>query len=110
MLLQALRSHEHHEPLQDPGTVDLTAHVDFAALATAARDGGAAAHGPIAQGEFLTRLGIETRAAQLLASATEDLAADIEAARARLIGEEGMGYLFKAMAITPPVGAVPPAF
>ena len=108
--LQALGSHEHHEPLQDPGAVDLTAHVDFAALATAARDGGAIAHGPIAQGEFLTRLGIETRAAQLLANATDDLAADIEAARARLIGEEGMGYLFKAMAITPPAEAAPPAF
>jgi NADH dehydrogenase [ubiquinone] 1 alpha subcomplex assembly factor 7 len=88
----------------------LTAHVDFAALATAARQGGAATHGPIAQGEFLTRLGIETRAAQLLANATPDQVADITAARTRLIDKEQMGYLFKVMAITPPGGTPPPAF
>ena len=108
--LQALRDHSRHDPLQDPGTADLTAHVDFAALGGAARDGGSATHGPIAQGEFLTRLGIETRATQLLASATDDQAANIKAACARLIGKEGMGYLFKVMAITPPAAAAPPAF
>jgi NADH dehydrogenase [ubiquinone] 1 alpha subcomplex assembly factor 7 len=108
--LQALRSHERHDPLQDPGTADLTAHVDFAALGVAAREGGAATHGPITQGKFLTRLGIETRAAQLLAKATKDQAADIETACARLIDKEQMGYLFKVMAITPPAISAPPAF
>ena len=105
-----MRSHERHDPLQDPGTADLTAHVDFAALATAAREGGATTHGPIIQGEFLTRLGIETRAAQLLANATPDQETDITAACARLIGKDEMGYLFKAMAITPPAAPPPPAF
>ncbi len=108
--LQALSGHKYSNPLQDPGAADLTAHVDFAALGIAVREAGAAAHGPITQSEFLTRLGIETRAAQLLAKATPDQAADIEAALARLIGEEGMGYLFKAMALTAPGEAVPPAF
>jgi NADH dehydrogenase [ubiquinone] 1 alpha subcomplex assembly factor 7 len=108
--LQALLNHERHDPLQDPGSADLTAHVDFAILAAAAREGGANTHGPIAQGEFLTRLGIETRAAQLLAKATPDQVTDITAACARLIDKEQMGYLFKAMAITPPAAAPPPAF
>ncbi len=108
--LQALSGHKRHDPLQDPGEADLTAHVDFAAIAIAAREGGAITHGPIPQGEFLTRLGIETRTAQLLAKATKDQAADIETACARLIDKEQMGYLFKAMAITPPVAAAPPAF
>ena len=108
--LQALRGHERHDPLQDPGAADLTAHVDFAALGVAAREGGAATHGPVAQGEFLTRLGIETRATQLLANATEDQATDITAAHARLIDKEQMGYLFKVMAITPPTDTPPPAF
>ena len=108
--LQALRGHEFHNPLQDPGTADLTAHVDFATLGVAAREGGATTHGPIAQGEFLTRLGIETRATQLLANATPGQVADITAARTRLIDKEQMGYLFKVMAITPPGGTPPPAF
>lgn len=108
--LQALSDHKRHDPLQDPGEADLTAHVDFAAIAAAAREGGATTHGPIPQGEFLTRLGIETRAAQLLAKATKNQATDIETACARLIDKEQMGYLFKVMAITPQATAAPPAF
>ncbi len=108
--LQALSGHKYSDPLQNPGAADLTAHVDFAALGVAAREAGAATHGPIAQGEFLIRLGIETRAAQLHAKATPDQAAGIKAALARLIGREGMGYLFKAMALTPAGEAAPPAF
>ena len=83
---------------------------DGAAIAIAAREGGATIHGTIPQGEFLTRLGIETRAAQLLAKATRDQATDIKAARTRLIDKEQMGYLFKVMAITPRATAAPPAF
>ena len=48
--LQALRGHGAADPLAEPGTADLTAHVDFAALAAAARAAGAAVHGPLPQG------------------------------------------------------------
>ena len=48
-----------------PGSADLTAHVDFAAIAAAARAAGAAVHGPIPQGEFLTRLGLFQRTDRL---------------------------------------------
>ena len=48
-----------------PGQADVTAHVDFQALARAAEDLGARVHGPVTQGEFLKRLGIETRAVTL---------------------------------------------
>lgn len=108
--IQALSGHRRHDPFRNPGEADLTAHVDFAALGAAAREGGGAVHGPISQGEFLIRLGIETRAAQLMANASPAQAADIAAARARLIDREQMGYLFKVMAITPPTAAPPPAF
>jgi NADH dehydrogenase [ubiquinone] 1 alpha subcomplex assembly factor 7 len=108
--LQALSGHEFHDPLLDPGTVDLTAHVDFAALGNAARKAGAAIHGPIGQGQFLIRLGIETRTDQLLAKATADQATDVRAACSRLIDKQQMGYLFKVMAITPRTAAAPPAF
>lgn len=108
--LQAVRGHQYCDPLQDPGETDLTAHVDFAALAAEARKAGALVHGPIAQRDLLIRLGIETRAAQLLANATPAQAESISAGCQRLIGESEMGYLFKAMAITRPDRPAPAAF
>jgi NADH dehydrogenase [ubiquinone] 1 alpha subcomplex assembly factor 7 len=48
-----------HRPLKNPGQADVTAHVDFQALARAAEDLGARVHGPVPQGDFLKRLGIE---------------------------------------------------
>ena len=56
--LQSVRRHAFHDVLDRPGEADLTAHVDFAALIAAAESAGARAHGPIAQGVFLARLGI----------------------------------------------------
>lgn len=108
--LQAVKGHEFCDPLADPGQADLTAHVDFAALAAVIRDAGATTHGPVTQRDLLMRLGIETRAEQLLARATEAQATDVKAALTRLIGEKEMGYLFKAMAITSATAGAPPAF
>jgi NADH dehydrogenase [ubiquinone] 1 alpha subcomplex assembly factor 7 len=100
--LQALKKHRYHDPLFEPGCADLTAHVDFAALAEAARTGGAASHGPTTQAEFLQSLGIELRAETLKAKADAPERANIDAALERLIGAEGMGSLFKVLAITAP--------
>lgn len=100
--LQALKRHRHHDPLHEPGSADLTAHVDFAALADAARGAGAAVFGPRRQGEFLLALGIELRAETLRAKADARLHAEIDAALERLIGAAGMGSLFKVMALTAP--------
>jgi SAM-dependent MidA family methyltransferase len=108
--LQAVGRHAFADPLATPGEVDLTAHVDFAALARVATSAGARVHGPVAQGAFLRRLGIDARAAALRATATPAQAADIDAALARLTGagRDAMGELFKAMAIADPrLGAVP---
>ena len=66
--LQAVKGHRYHGVLDVPGEADLTAHVDFEAVATAAREMGAKAFGPVPQGVWLTRLGITVRAAQLAAS------------------------------------------
>ena len=63
--LQALRAHRLVDPLAEPGECDLTAHVDFAAMARSARAAGAAVHGPIDQGDFLRALGIDVRARAL---------------------------------------------
>ncbi len=108
--LQAVRAHERCSPLDAPGTADLTAHVDFAALRRAATRAGASVYGPVTQGLFLSRLGIAERAGRLRRSATPDQARDIEAACHRLIAAGEMGTLFKALAITPPAMPAPPGF
>jgi NADH dehydrogenase [ubiquinone] 1 alpha subcomplex assembly factor 7 len=99
--LQAVRRHAPHDVLSDPGTADLTCHVDFASLALAAREaGGVAAHGPVAQGAFLERLGIAARAARLMEQATPPQREDIRSARLRLTEPDQMGELFKVLALT----------
>ena len=65
---------------------------------------GAHVHGPVSQAEFLKRLGIETRAARLIAKATPEIAEDVTVALKRLIGggRGGMGSMFKVLAISSP--------
>ncbi len=107
--LQAVKGHRPHGVLDDPGQADLTAHVDFAALARAARSAGAAVYGPLEQGAFLGALGIHTRA-ERLAAARPDQAKAVQTAHARLTGPEAMGRLFKVMALSPPSAPPPPPF
>jgi len=109
--LQALRAHRSVDPLTEPGECDLTAHVDFAAMARSARAAGAAVHGPIDQGEFLRALGIDLRA-RALAERSPDRAAEFEAARRRLVGkgDDEMGALFKAMTVANRGVPPPPGF
>jgi SAM-dependent MidA family methyltransferase len=91
---------------------DLTAHVDFEALAQCAETMGARIHGPIRQRDLLLRLGIEKRAAALKSAVSEEKAATIEIALSRLIagGARGMGELFKAIAVAAPKLGPLPAF
>lgn len=107
--LQAVRRHAYADPLEAPGEADLTAHVDFAALARAARAEGAATHGPMPQGAFLTALGMSARAERLAAAADDDTRVSIAAALRRLTAADEMGTLFKVLAVTPQ-GVVPPPF
>jgi len=102
--LQAVAAHSFADPLRSPGRADLTAHVDFQALAQCAESIGASVHGPIRQRDLFLRLGIEQRAAALKANASRETADDIEIAFSRLIGEgsTGMGELFKVLAIADP--------
>jgi NADH dehydrogenase [ubiquinone] 1 alpha subcomplex assembly factor 7 len=107
--LQAVRRHALVPALENPGAADLSAHVDFAALARTAREHGTAVFGAITQGEFLGAVGIHLRAGRLKAAAAADQAAAIDAAVARLTGAAGMGDLFKVLAITQP-GLIPAGF
>ncbi len=105
--LQALTRHSFADPLAAPGAADLTAHVDFEALALAS---GVTAHGPVEQGRLLEALGISARCAALKAGATPGQAEELDRALARLTRPEQMGRLFKALALTAPGAPVPPGF
>ncbi|ETX13599.1 ATP synthase subunit beta [Roseivivax halodurans JCM 10272] len=104
--LQAVRRHESVPPLDAPGTADLTAHVDFEALASAASPARTTRLTP--QGVFLERLGITARA-QALARKLEGEALEAHiAAHHRLTHPGQMGTVFKVLGLTPEGAAPPP--
>ena len=105
--LQAVRGHVAVDPLAAPGEADLTAQVDFAAIAAAARAAGAAVHGPVPQAAFLRALGLPERTALLCRAARPEAARQLQAAARRLLDADAMGLLFKAVALTAP-GLPPP--
>jgi SAM-dependent MidA family methyltransferase len=106
---QAVRRHAPVDPLARPGEADLTALVNFEALARAAERGGAVPHGPVEQGDFLLRLGLAERAGRLGADKDRAMRDGIAADVQRLVGAEEMGSLFKVLAITAP-GLTPAGF
>ena len=106
--LQALRAGHPADPLTAPGDADLTAHVDFAALAHAAA--AAAVHGPVPQGPFLARLGLFQRTGRLAQTQPPAKAAALVQAAQRLAEPDRMGRLFKAFAIAHPALPVPAGF
>ncbi len=93
-----------------PGDVDLTAHVDFAALEETASTLGLTAYGPMPQGEFLLKLGLASRCDRLLRTATEDQKAAILSGAARLADPRQMGLLFKVLVLQSSGLAPPPPF
>lgn len=99
---QALQAHTFVNPFAAPGLADLTAHVDFAALAAASPT----AHAFTEQGAFLTRLGISARSDRLAAGLDGKRLEAHLAATHRLTASTEMGTLFKALALhavsTPP--------
>ena len=106
--LQAVRGHAPVDPLDGPGTADLTAHVDFEAIARAAAPSDASAM--VSQGVLLERLGITARA-QALARGLSGAALDAHvAAHRRLTHPAEMGDLFKAIALSPAGAPPPPGF
>lgn len=98
--LQALRKHQHEDVLVSPGEADLTSHVDFAALAQAARAHGLAAQ-LSTQGEFLLGMGLLERAGALGANADDQTRQTISDAVERLAGPGAMGELFKVLKLLP---------
>jgi NADH dehydrogenase [ubiquinone] 1 alpha subcomplex assembly factor 7 len=96
--LQAMRAHSFADVLSAPGEVDLTSHVDFLPLATAASRAGGTSFGPISQGSFLRALGLDLRTAQLV-RANPQRSDALLAGSARLADPDQMGDLFKVMSM-----------
>lgn len=108
--LQAVSRHKFADPLEQPGNVDLTAHVDFGALKDAAKANGLLAYGPKAQGALLLELGLDARLERLCQDATQDERDGLMSGTRRLVDPAAMGLLFKALAITSQDLAPPLAF
>lgn len=108
--LQAVKGHDYAGVFDAPGEADLTAHVDFAAFARAAKAAGTSVYGPRGQGEFLRTLGIEARAATLADGKSETEIDAVQKALNRLINASEMGTLFKALAIAKTDAPAPPGF
>lgn len=102
---QAVARHDRVDPLAAPGTADLTAHVDFEALARAAAPATHTALTP--QGVFLERLGIAGRARQLAEGLSGSALSEHIAAHRRLTHPDEMGHLFKVIGLHPE-GSTPP--
>lgn len=107
--LQAIQNHDTVNELDhDHGAADVTAHVNFAALARAA--GAARVEGLAPQGTFLERIGITTRATTLAGNAEKKIVDEIASAHRRLTHPEEMGTLFKVMAIVHKDAPIAPGF
>jgi NADH dehydrogenase [ubiquinone] 1 alpha subcomplex assembly factor 7 len=106
--LQALRDGKPVDPLSAPGSADLTAHVDFQAVAAAAQ--GVSVFGPVPQGLFLARLGLFERTGKLARNQPVAKALALQEGARRLAEPDRMGRLFKALALCHPDLPEPPGF
>jgi SAM-dependent MidA family methyltransferase len=93
--MQAIRAGKYADPLVAPGEADITAHVDFAAIAQVVH-----CQGPVKQNAFLTALGLYQRS-DVLAQKHPHKADDLKLAVQRLTAPEAMGSLFKVIAVCP---------
>jgi SAM-dependent MidA family methyltransferase len=92
------RHHAHDDPFYLPGLQDITAHVDFSAIALAACQQGLALAGYTTQAQFLINCGITEL---MLQTSPEDTARylPLAAAANQLLSPAEMGELFKAIAL-----------
>lgn len=103
--LRGIKEHKIVSPFSFAGQADISADVDFGALADAALEGshGVEVHGPVEQGSWLMQLGVKDRAERLMKGADEAKRNDIQTGWKRLVegGPRGMGKAYKFMAILP---------
>ena len=112
--LRGIRNHALVSPLSSPGLVDISADVDFTALAEAALGAseGVEVHGPVEQSYWLEKMGVRARADMICEALQGDEEAQKRIRRSvdRLVerGGGGMGRIYKALAIVPERGGRKP--
>ena len=89
----------HPDPLLDPGQRDITAHVDFSAIAETVMGTGMHCAGYTSQARFLLNCGLLDRLSALPPTAIREHSAQIAAVQL-LLSEAEMGELFKVIAFT----------
>jgi NADH dehydrogenase [ubiquinone] 1 alpha subcomplex assembly factor 7 len=104
--LRGIKNHKRVSPFSEPGLVDLSVDVDFLAIAEASMmaSEGIEVHGPVNQAEFLEAMGIRQRAEHLARKVADGAKKEeMETSWRRLVdrGPNGMGKLYKALAILP---------
>ncbi len=103
------RHRVHHDPLWNPGLQDITAHVDFSAIAQAAEQQGLELLGYTSQANFLLNTGLLDDLGRLPVERTAEYARQAQAVQ-RLVSEAEMGELFKVIALARGVTAPGDAF
>lgn len=106
--LRGFKKHEPRHVLSEPGTVDITADVNFAACAQIAKEYGAQVQGSITQGQFLFNMGLVTRVEQVIDadSTTDEKAQDLVLSTEKIL-TGGMGNKFKAISFSHPDIKIP---
>jgi len=110
--LRGIRAHKLTSPFDAPGEVDLSADVDFGALveATLAASESVEVHGPVGQGDWLEGMGGRERLEALVGKAgaqgQEEVVRRLREGWERLTGRgvDGMGRLYKVLAVVPERG------
>lgn len=97
-LMCHLRHHSHADPFLAPGLQDITAHVDFTAMADAALAGGLDVLGYLSQARFLVNAGLMEHIGRLDAADSANYARTIAPVQ-KLLSEAEMGELFKVLAV-----------
>lgn len=97
-LMCHLRHHAHGDPFTAPGLQDITAHVDFTAMADAAQAAGLQVLGYTSQARFLMNAGLMELLAQLDPSDARAYAQAVAPVQ-KLLSEAEMGELFKVLAV-----------
>lgn len=108
-LMCHLRHTAHDDPLVHPGVQDITAHVDFTAMADAALEGGLDVLGYTSQARFLINAGLGQWLQALQDTSPATYARSLNAVQ-KLISEAEMGELFKVLAVGKGLDEPPPGF
>ncbi|CDS09164.1 hypothetical protein LRAMOSA10524 [Lichtheimia ramosa] len=100
--VRAIKKHEIVHPMSDPGSADLSADVDFAALKQAMLQyPDIKTFGPVTQSKFLQNLGIQARTEMLLKHAkTAESRMNVVKSVQRLIDPAMMGRIYKVLAFS----------